>query len=53
MATRDIGKFGAFGQQCEPRGLVAGGFGYSLLSTKPVATMSYDGNALVTRLLAD
>jgi len=35
------------------RGLVAGGFGYSLLSTKPAATMSYDGNALVTRPLAD
>lgn len=35
------------------RGLVAGGFGYSLLSTKPAPTMSYDGNALATRPLAD
>jgi flavin reductase (DIM6/NTAB) family NADH-FMN oxidoreductase RutF/DNA-binding transcriptional LysR family regulator len=35
------------------RGLVAGGFGYSLLATKPAATMSYDGNALVTRPLSD
>jgi len=35
------------------RGLVAHGFGYSLLSTKPAATMSYDGNALVTRPLSD
>ena len=33
--------------------LVAHGFGYSLLSTKPAATMSYDGNALVTRPLSD
>jgi len=35
------------------RGLVAHGFGYGLLSTKPAATMSYDGNALVTRPLSD
>lgn len=35
------------------RGLVAAGFGYSLLSTKPAATMSYDGNALVTRPLSE
>lgn len=35
------------------RGLVGGGFGYSLLSTKPAASMSYDGAALVTRPLIE
>ena len=35
------------------RGLVGGGFGYSLLSTKPAASMSYDGAALVTRPLTE
>jgi flavin reductase (DIM6/NTAB) family NADH-FMN oxidoreductase RutF/DNA-binding transcriptional LysR family regulator len=33
------------------RGLVGAGFGYSLLSTKPAASMTYDGAALVTRPL--
>ena len=33
------------------RGLVGAGFGYSLLSTKPASSMSYDGAALVTRPL--
>lgn len=35
------------------RGMVGGGFGYSLLSTKPAASMSYDGAALVTRPLTE
>jgi flavin reductase (DIM6/NTAB) family NADH-FMN oxidoreductase RutF len=35
------------------RGMVGGGFGYSLLSTKPAASMSYDGAALVTRPLSE
>jgi flavin reductase (DIM6/NTAB) family NADH-FMN oxidoreductase RutF/DNA-binding transcriptional LysR family regulator len=35
------------------RGMVGGGFGYSLLSTKPAASMSYDGVALVTRPLTE
>ncbi|MGE4250390.1 MAG: LysR substrate-binding domain-containing protein [Parvibaculaceae bacterium] len=35
------------------RGMVGSGFGYSLLSTKPAASMSYDGAALVTRPLAE
>ena len=35
------------------RGLVARGFGYSLLTTKPAGAMSYDGRALATRPLKD
>ncbi|MGE3876517.1 MAG: LysR substrate-binding domain-containing protein [Parvibaculaceae bacterium] len=35
------------------RGMVGGGFGYSLLSTKPATSMSYDGAALVTRPLTE
>lgn len=35
------------------RGMVGSGFGYSLLSTKPAASMSYDGAALVTRPLSE
>ena len=35
------------------RGLVAHGLGYSLLATKPAASMSYDGRSLVTRPLSD
>lgn len=36
------------------RGLVGQGLGYSLLATRPVANMSYDGHELVTRpLLTD
>jgi DNA-binding transcriptional LysR family regulator len=35
------------------RGMVGGGFGYSLLSTKPAASMSYDGTALITRPLTE
>jgi DNA-binding transcriptional LysR family regulator len=34
------------------RGLVAHGLGYALLATKPAASVSYDGRALVTRPLA-
>jgi DNA-binding transcriptional LysR family regulator len=33
------------------RSLVAHGFGYSLLATKPASSMSYDGRALTTRPL--
>jgi DNA-binding transcriptional LysR family regulator len=33
------------------RGLVAHGFGYSLLATKPASSTSYDGRALTTRPL--
>ena len=33
------------------RGLVAHGFGYSLLSTKPASNLSYDGRSLTTRPL--
>jgi len=35
------------------RGLVANGFGYSLLVTKPANSMSYDGAALASRPLAE
>jgi flavin reductase (DIM6/NTAB) family NADH-FMN oxidoreductase RutF/DNA-binding transcriptional LysR family regulator len=35
------------------RGLVAHGFGYSLLATKPASSTSYDGRALTTRPLQD
>lgn len=35
------------------RGLVAHGLGYTLLATKPVSPMSYDGKALTMRPLAD
>ncbi|MCP5153199.1 MAG: flavin reductase [Ectothiorhodospiraceae bacterium] len=35
------------------RGMVAHGFGYSLLVTKPANSMSYDGQALVSRPIAD
>ena len=34
------------------RGMVAHGLGYSLLSTKPASSMSYDGKALISRPLA-
>jgi flavin reductase (DIM6/NTAB) family NADH-FMN oxidoreductase RutF len=34
------------------RGLVGHGFGYSLLTTKPASSMTYDGRALTTRPLA-
>jgi flavin reductase (DIM6/NTAB) family NADH-FMN oxidoreductase RutF len=34
------------------RGLVAHGFGYSLLATKPTNSMSYDGRAVVARHLS-
>ncbi|MCY4031810.1 MAG: LysR substrate-binding domain-containing protein [Hyphomicrobiales bacterium] len=33
------------------RGMVAHGLGYSLLATKPASSMSYDGRALVSRVL--
>ena len=33
------------------RGMVGHGLGYSLLATKPASSMSYDGRALVSRLL--
>ena len=35
------------------RGFVAHGLGYTLLTTKPSASMSYDGRSLVARRLAD
>jgi flavin reductase (DIM6/NTAB) family NADH-FMN oxidoreductase RutF len=35
------------------RGLVGHGLGYSILSTKPANSMSYDGRALVARPLSD
>jgi flavin reductase (DIM6/NTAB) family NADH-FMN oxidoreductase RutF len=35
------------------RGLVGHGLGYSLLATRPASSMSYDGQALVSRPLAD
>ena len=35
------------------RGLVGCGLGYSILATKPAASMSYDGHALTTRPLID
>ncbi len=35
------------------RGLVAHGLGYSVLATKPANSMSYDGQALVSRPLVD
>ena len=33
------------------RGMVGHGLGYTLLATKPASPMTYDGRALVSRLL--